>query len=187
MSTATPTPLANYDDVLFVVDHETGEITVGGLANAFQVDSEDAANWVLGKMLAVDCQIAAVNASEIVQQARAILANAEGITKDLQRKRDALEYRFGNELAEYARSALAGEKGRTWKALNGSVSFRATPARIAVDDEDKALAWAAFNCTAAIKVTSKFLVSMVPDGVVPDGCTVVPAGESAKIKTGVAA
>jgi len=106
---------------------------------------------VLGKMLALDTEISAIDSSAIVQQARAILANAEKMKADLARRRAALEWRFGPELAHFARANLG--KTKTWRGYYGSVSFRTVPARLTVSDPEKAARWALQACPDALRVT----------------------------------
>lgn len=177
--------VVNNEGVVYDIDPETGEVVaVHPPEPEFVVDTADKADWVMGKMLALDSEAAAIDSSAIVAQARAILANAESMKKDLTRRRDALEWRFGPELAQFAKANLG--KTKTWKGLYGSVSFRVTPSRLTIENESQAVEWARSYCPEALKVTEKVLVSLVPDqDVAPIGFAIVPAGESVKISTGV--
>lgn len=149
-------------EALYEVDPETGEIlAVHPPEPEFVVDSRERADWVLGKMLALDTEIAAVDGSALVQQARAILENAEKMKAELARRREALEWRFGPELAQFARANLG--KTRTWRGYYGSVSFRATPAKITASDHDKAAWWALGACPDAVRVTFDLAAVRDPD------------------------
>ena len=129
--------------LLYQVDPESGEvISVEPVSPEFKVDSSQRADWVLGKMLALDAELAEVDACAIVQQARAILENAEKVKEGIRRKRAAIEWRFGPDLAEFVRKEIAGGKSKTWKGLYGSVSFRSSAAKLKVSDPEKAAWWA---------------------------------------------
>ena len=107
-------PLVSDEGLLYEIDPETGEVlAVHTPEPDFVIDTADKVDWVLGKMLALDSEAAAIDSSAIVAQARAILANAESMKRDLARRRDALEWRFGPELAQFAKANLG--KTKTWK------------------------------------------------------------------------
>jgi len=149
-------------DAVYEVDPETGEVlAVHPPEPAFVIDSRERADWVLGKMLALDTEISAIDSSAIVQQARAILANAEKMKADLARRRAALEWRFGPELAEWAKGQLT--KTKTWRGYYGSVSFRASAAKLKVADPDKAAWWALGACPDAARVTFDLAAISDPD------------------------
>lgn len=149
-------------DAVYEVDPETGEVlAVHPPEPEFVIDSRERADWVLGKMLVLDTEIAAIDNSAIVQQARAVIANAEKMKADLARRRAALEWRFGPELAHFARANLG--KTKTWRGYYGSVSFRATPARLTVCDLDKAAWWALGACPDAARVTFDLAAIADPD------------------------
>lgn len=139
-------------DATYEVDPETGEVlAVHPPEPDFVIDSRERADWVLGKMLALDTEIAAIEGSALVQQARAVLANAERMKAGLARERAAWEWRFGPELAQFARANLG--KTKTWRGYYGSVSFRAQAAKLTVADADKAAWWALGACPDAARVT----------------------------------
>lgn len=144
-------PIVTDEGLVYDVDPETGEVlAVHPPEPEFVIDSRERADWVLGKMLHLDAEIAAIDTAAIVQQARAILENAEAKKKDLARRRAALEWRFGPELAQFAKANLG--KTKTWKGYYGSVSFRATPAKLKVSDPVKAAWWALEACPGAARV-----------------------------------
>ncbi|MBX7132581.1 MAG: host-nuclease inhibitor Gam family protein [Fimbriimonadaceae bacterium] len=154
--------IVTLDGVVYEVDPDTGEVlSARAEFPEFRVDSREHADWVLGKMMAIDAELAAIDTAAIVQQARAILENAEAKKKDLQRRRDSLEWRFGPELAEWAKSQLT--KTKTWKGFYGSVSFRASAAKIKVADADKAAWWALGACPDAARVTFDLAAIADPD------------------------
>lgn len=186
-------PLVTDDGLIYDVDPGTGEVlSVQAALPGFVVDSAERADWVLAKMLHADSEIAAINGSATVAQAKAILANAEAMTRRLANHRAALEWRFGPELAKFAKANLGNT--RTWRGLYGSVSFRATAARLKVTDQDSAGRWALAECPEAVKIDC--MVSLIPpslrssvlagDVPAPPGMEVVAEGETVVYKTGVA-
>lgn len=149
-------------DAVYEVDPETGEVlAVHPPEPEFVIDSREAADWVLGKMLALDTEIAEIDNSALVQQARAVLANAEKMKASLAHERAKWEYRFGPELAQFAKANLG--KTKTWRGYYGSVSFRATPAKLTVSDPDKAAWWALGACPDAARVTFDLAAIADPD------------------------
>ncbi len=165
-------------DVDFAVDPETGEVTCR-THEEFVIDDERKADWVLGQFLAIDAQIAAVDGSELVAQARAIVANAESKKKTLNGMRKALEWRFSGDLQQFAlNNAPRGQK--TWKGICGAVSVRTVAAKRVVTDEGAAIAWLKDHTPGALKVS--VLVSRLPECDVP-GVEVEPARESVTIRT----
>jgi len=140
------------EGLVYEVDPETGEVLqVRAEEGPFIIDSRERADWVLGKMLALDAQRESIQHSDVVQQARAILANAEAMTADLDRKRAAIERRFGAELAQFAKANLG--KTKTWKGLYGSVAFRSQSPRICAQAPEAAARWAAKQCSESLRLT----------------------------------
>ena len=184
-STAAPVEPIEVDG--YLIDPETGEV-VGHVDGAFQVDDLGSAEWVMEKMLTEDIEIAALE-----KRLEVIAANLDSMKKDRERRRKWLEYRFGDELEDFARQNLP-EKGKTWKCAYGRVSFRTTNARVGVNDETLAINFLRPIAPDAIKTTEKVLVSALPEhikqkaldgGLKKWGFEVVPGGESVTIKTGV--
>jgi len=157
-----PAAIVTLDGVVYEVDPETGEVlSARPEFTEFRVDSREHADWVLGKMMAIDAELAALENSDVVQQARAILANADAMAKELRSRRASLEWRFGPELAEWAKGQLT--KTKTWRGLYGSVSFRSTMAKLKVADADKAAWWALGACPDAARVTFDLAAIADPD------------------------
>lgn len=178
---------------LYQVDPETGEVL--GIVTPkpeFVIDTDDAANWCLAKMLAEESAIAAIDTADLVRQARAILENAEAMKKDRQRRLDWLHTRFDAELGKYARGALEGAKTRTLKLLCGSISLRTVKGGLRVIDEADALETAkSLGWKQAIKTTEKFLISELDEeqrhnAETMPGFKLNPDEERVKIDTGAA-
>jgi len=170
-------------------DVETGEC-LGPVRSTFKIATKEDAEWVLIKLQTCESEIQAIDKTPSVIAARALIANAESMKKDLERRYASIERRFGPELANWARTQLVG-KAKTFKTLFGSVSFRAVPDKIKVADEELAVAWAKVHAPAAIKTTHKFLISEAKDKINMDDALAKKAfvtekgGESFAIKTGV--
>jgi hypothetical protein len=180
-------------------DAETGEF-LGPVDEKFRVDSIQAAEWVLQRMLEAEAAALAVEQTDAVIQARAIIANAEQLKAQHMRRAEGLRYRFEAELAEFARQQLAGQKSRTWKTLYGSVALRRVAGGLRVEDPEAAVAWAKKELPAAVKVVESFQISAVSpetkaaladavqageDDALCSAFRVEPEREAVKIETGV--
>ncbi len=184
----------SFEDNGMIVDIETGEI-LGLVQEQFAVDDRASADWVLGKMLAEEAAMAAVDLTEAVIHARAILANAEALKKEKQRRLDYLHYRFDGELGEFARVQMNGSPSRTFKTINGSISLRSVKGGLRVKDEASALDTAnRHGWSNAVKVTEKFLISQLTPQQKQlarsiaghtTAFEIVPDRETVTIKTGV--
>jgi hypothetical protein len=148
----------------FLYDSETGELLGAALPQpAFVVDSEEAASWVLGKILDAEAAVAAIDSTPDVIRARAVLENAERIRKERAARLDWLKRRFEPELGAFARKQLDGKKTKTWKTVLGSVSLKTKNGGVRMTDEARALAWAKMHAPEAVKTTERFLISELPD------------------------
>lgn len=184
---------ATYDaDLGLWVDIETGEVLDMAppteTEGPFVPTTTEQVEWVLQRIARAEASIAAVDGHPDVIAAHAILNNAADLRKRAERKRDWLLNRFEADLKEFAKAALANEKGQTWRSVYGSIALRTVPANVKVADKDKALAWAKENKPESVKVEESFLISkagLKPTDELPDGFTVAPASVSVTIKTGV--
>jgi hypothetical protein len=184
---------AIYDaDLCLWVDPETGEVL--GIAPPTETDAPfvpttpEQVEWVLQRIARAEANMAAVDGHPDVIAARAILDNAADLRKRAEAKRTWLLNRFESDLKEFAKTALAGEKGQTWRSVYGSIALRTVPAKVQVVDSDKALAWAEDHAPDAVKYSRSFLISkagLTPADELPDGFTVAPASVSVTIKTGI--
>jgi hypothetical protein len=173
-----------------VWDVETGECLGVATPEPFIIADEDSANWVLKKMQEAEAKIEAIDKTPEVIAARALIANADSMKKDAERRYAGLERRFGKELARWAKGQLQG-KSKTFKGIFGSISFRDASDRIVVADEELALTWAKVHAPSAIKRTEKFLISEAKDKIdmknpiAKKAFAIEKGGETFKIKTGV--
>lgn len=183
MSVAFDYPALVPLDIDFAIDPETGEIIAVQGHEDFVADSEQKVEWVLGRFLNIDAQIEAVDGSEIVEQARRIVANADAKKKQLASMRKALEWRFLADLEAWAR-ANAPRGTKTWRGIMGAISVRKKAAKVIVTDEATAVTtlmdkghWEALKMTVRL--------SQLPEnaGTLP-GFAIEPESETASVKTG---
>lgn len=171
------------------IDPETGEVVgVVEPKPEFRVDSRQAAEWVLQKLMDAEADVFAIQARE-----KAVLDNLAAQKKAAARKAEWLRARFGPELEEFARQELAGQKGKTLTLDYGKVSFRAVAGKVTVADEARAME----SFPEAVKVTKSLLISQVPkaqaamlrdqgpDALLAAGLAWVEPSESVTIQTGV--
>jgi hypothetical protein len=167
----------------FLVDADTGEVL--GLASTperFDVTDLASAEWVLNKMSECD-------AEEMGIEAR-IKAVTENLNSDLRQTRGRREYlmgRFGEGLKAFAHFDQGLGKRRTTSTAFGKLSFRTTPESIEIVDMALAVEWAKTNAPDAVKTVESVLktpLKGIPN-LPEDAFTLVPAGETFKVETGV--
>ena len=174
----------------YIVDAETGEVIGLAQKEEFRVKDEDSFRWVMQKILESESKIAAIDNSAEYKQAQAIIANADSMKKDAQRRLEWLLARFTNEIAEYAKPQLV-KGSRSLKTMFGTVAFRTKKGGLKVSNEELAIQWAERNAPSAIKISKKFLISELSttESVkalgAGDAFYVAPDTETVTIKTGV--
>lgn len=154
------------DDVLHSDDGEA----------VFVIDSEEAASWVVERLLRLDDEGARLCA----QHARRL--------KCMAYRRGRLEARFLDELRAWAGAQLEGKKARTLKLPHGDLCFRKVPGRIAVDAKSPELiAWAQEHMPRALEErvvrsihvnTDAVKAHVEATGEIPEGVEVVEARET---------
>ena len=131
-------------------DVTTGEFVAYVIPEGFRVDSLDAFNWVMRKMLAVESDIMAVEQSADVIAAKAIVKNAAAMRDRLYKRYASLENFFGPDLGEFARQQLEGKKERTFYSPFGSVGLRKKAGGLKILDKDVALSVAKMEYPDAV-------------------------------------
>lgn len=176
------------DGLLF--DADTGEFLSVVKSPEFHVIDVATAEWVLEKVSKLEAEAMALQA-----RLTALAENLGRMMAEKKRQSEGLLYRFGPEIEQVAKENMPKGK-KTWTCAYGSVAFRATKARVDIRDNALALEWAKVHAPDAVKVTESVLKSLIPDEILAnftdnptyadtEGFTVVPAGESSTIKTGV--
>lgn len=153
-------PDCHPDDLIVVdgytVNKETGEVygrsdCAPGL---FVIDSDDKADWVLQKRMDEESEINAINA-----RIQALTDNLRSMRKEHENRLQWLEFRFDDELTEYAKTKLT-DKSKTAKFAYGKVSFRTSAGTNKILDMDAAVAYAEASPNPEIvKVTKSVNVS----------------------------
>lgn len=148
--------------------------------DAFRIDSESAANWVLGKLAAID------------EEAARIKAQAQKRQDELKADRERLLGRFGAELEAWAREERERRKRKTITLLNGTLAFRTTPRRFTVSDTETAMTTARAVCPDAVVTVEKLdtdafkeyaLRQLEETGEILPGVEITPEGESFSVRT----
>lgn len=181
------TQTVEIDGLLY--DSDTGEC-LGAVDRQFVVDTPEKAEWLMEKLQTLDIEIAAYDA-----RLKALSENIGVMKADKERRKAGLLYRFGADLEKIAQDNMPKGK-KTWACAYGTVGFRSTNAKVDIRDKSLALSWAKVHAPESVKVEESVLKSMIPADKVAnfidnptyadtEGFTVVPAGESSTIKTGV--
>lgn len=118
----------------YLIDADTGEVLQHLGKPDFRIDSESAAEWVLEKRADAESRIVALKAKR-----DAVLANIDREIRHHEGRVKALDYRFGAELEQFARTRLTGKR-RTWACAYGSVAFKRQAARWRWTPDGKAAA-----------------------------------------------
>lgn len=142
----------------YVVDEETGEIH--GLAGhpSFHVTDRTSAEWVLEK---ISQNTSALKALEL--RRAQVLENLEAQQREIERRADWLNQRFGGELREWCERELVGQKRKSIQLDWGKIGFRKTHGAVKVFDVVAAAEWLKVHCAQAIQMEPKVLVSRIPD------------------------
>lgn len=177
------------------VDPETGEILEYEVREAFTIDSLERLEWFLAKLGNLEAEAHAIDNTDVVRQARAIIENADAMRKPIVAKVAALRRRFEPEVKEFASRTLAATETRTLRTPYGAVKLVRTASRLAIADNDQAVAFLEAADPDAVDKTAKIsrlspetrteLADLSPDALLDRGFERVPAGDSMTIKTGV--
>lgn len=144
------------------VDPKTGEIhdaPAEGLLEVDLAEPEEAraqpdldwlGDWYTQQLTRIDAEEAAIKTQH------------EARLAEVQARRKALKWRWGEELKEHVRGLLAGAKKKSVNFAYGKVGFRKA-SHVIVEDEESALRWARRHCPAAVKLRHSLLKSQLPD------------------------
>jgi len=149
----------------------------------FVIDTADRAEWLLGKLAAIDAEADRMRANTVKRIA------------ELDADRESLLYRFGEQLTAFCRAESDRRRRKTVTLANGSVSFRAVPERFVIADMDAATETARAVCPAALVTETvtrldraAFLdaarAALSGAGELLPGVELLPASESVSIKPG---
>ena len=143
----------------------------------FAVRDRAAAEWLVRKLVESDAHIARVKEQAVREVRRT------------ERERDFLRLRFGGELEAWTRTELAQRKGRSKSVLllAGTVGFRACAPKLAIQQDDRLLAWAKRYCKAAVVVVERVSKTALNQhfkttGDLPAGTRLEPARETFYVK-----
>src|SRR5579862_2500466 len=107
---------------------------------AFLIDTDERAEWLLRKLANLEAEKARVQ------------AQAEQIVKQLDADAERLRFLFGAQLEEFCRRKIeqAGSRRKSVHFLQGSCCFRTVPASVKVTDSNAALCYAEENLPEAM-------------------------------------
>lgn len=166
------------EDVIAELSREMQRQTGGG---KFVIDSEESADWYLGKVIDKQAAIARLKA-----QYKERLADLE---RDLNRMTGFFEPQL-RQWADSERERRKGgkDKNKTLKLWNGNICFRAAPAQVTVSDPEAAFEYARTSLPDAIKTVVSLneaayraAFEATGDADMP-GLTITPARENMSIK-----
>jgi len=110
-----------------------------------------------------------------------IREQADKMLKEIENRKKALEWRFGNEFRALVeqdlkeRNSGQGKPVRSVKYLTGTAGFRTTQPKLIVTNAKTLMDWAAINCPEAVKMEPKLHITPIKgyieqNGDVPPGC-----------------
>lgn len=122
----------------------------------FEVDSADAAEWVLELRSKLEADILAIDL-----RIQAVLEMLRAMKAERTRRLSWWDWRFSTSLIEFARKALEGTKARTAKFGWGQVRFRKTAGNHLIVDMPAAVAWMKTWAPQRVKVVESVTVKDV--------------------------
>ncbi len=149
--------------------------------DAFCIDSDRAANWLLRKLGNIEAEKARVQ------------AQAAAIIKALDADAERLQHLYGAQLEYYCRERIAQGRGKTVRFLQGTCSLRAVPAAVRVADMGAALHYASENLPEVVRITrtldgrayaDRAQKELKASGALLPGVEICPARESFSVKFG---
>jgi hypothetical protein len=168
----------NADDINKIDDQTLQKAIRSEVAESFCIDSADAANWLVRKIVSSR------------QYAERVKVWAEQELRRAEREEHTLMFLFGRQLEGWVRSELERLNGKK-KSLAlpaGSIGFRTIAMKLVVDDEQAVLTWAKANCPNAVLASERLLKSVIDErlkttGETPDvGVHIEPSAERFFIK-----
>ena len=179
MSAPTETVIHDDADGIAIVT-QNPEVDVEILKSVpkqFCIDSEQAANWLVRRVVA---------AREYGQKVKAF---AEQELRRAEREEQTLLFLFGRQIEAWARGEVEKFNGRRKSIClpAGTLSFRRQNATLVIDDEQAVMNWARQSCPTAIQISERLARTVVKahfdgTGEMPDaGAHVEPAKECFRI------
>jgi phage host-nuclease inhibitor protein Gam len=151
---------------------DEGRLWPGG----FHVDSQQAAEWVIDKMIALE------------ERAERLDAQYKAMKAAIIRDRESLDRRFSSELRAWASENMP-VKSKTLHLLTGSVSFRTVRGGPRIADSREVEAWARENLPEAVieKIDYKIDAQMIKNhvqawGEIPPGVEIADDREEMYVK-----
>jgi hypothetical protein len=186
-TTEAPETATDSDGWIFRLDdgEVIGRLDADGylVREAFTVDSEASADWVLSVRAETEARVVALDA-----QFSAYRRNYEARRNALNRRLGWWEFRFAPSLIAWARSQLTG-KSRTWQGQWGRVAFRKTQGTNEIIDMEGAVHWMIDRAPDKVKtvrsVGVKDVLETLEDGDRPAFLVSAPGRESVSVSTGV--
>src|SRR5947209_5050438 len=105
-----------------MIDMIEPEVETTEQAEAFTIDSDRAAEWLLRKLANLESEKARVQ------------AQAAAIVKALDSDAERLNYLYGAQLEHYCRAKMEQGRGKSVRFLQGTCAFRTVPAGVRVAD-----------------------------------------------------
>lgn len=148
----------------YLIDVDTGEVlALAGHDQSFHVTDRTSAEWVLEKM---SINTGALKSIEF--RRAAVLASLDAQQREIERRADWLNQRFGAELKDWAARQLAGQKRKSLQLDWGKVGFRQTHGSVKVFDQITAVQWLQQHCPRAVQMEAKVYISNIPDELRPE-------------------
>jgi hypothetical protein len=144
-------PALETPQVCNAMDAEVDIEVLKAVPKAFEINSEDTANWLVKKVIAAR------------QYAERVTKWAEQEQRRAEREESTLMFLFGRQIEKWTRDEIEKFQGRR-KSISlpaGMLAIRHVNAKIIIDDEAAVIEWAKGNVPAAVKVTEHLLKSEI--------------------------
>ncbi len=136
----------------------------------FRVNDANSANWAAGKIAMWQGEV-----ERRKEQAKNYVAEAEGTVR-------RLRFLFMGQLEAWAKANCPQDKNHI-KLPAATLKFTETKEKLEIDDDKKAVSWATVNLPEAVEMKPSLVLLKdhwlaSEKKVVPDGCSVIPAGRN---------
>ncbi len=151
-------------------EHAVEDKVLEEVKQKFRVNDAGSANWAAGKIAMWQGEV-----ERRKEQAKSYVSEAEGTLR-------RIRFLFMSQLEGWAKANCPQDKNHI-KLPAATLKFTDTKEKLEIDDDKKAVTWATVNLPEAVEMKPSLVILKdhwiaSEKKVVPDGCSVIPAGQN---------
>lgn len=131
----------------------------------FKVTDRSSANWVLKKMAQAAAEMTDID-KMCDDEIAVINRRREQLKKSPQGTLNFFSIAYKDQLEQFARAELEGQKKKSIPLIYGMIGFRSSADKLVAVDETKAIKWAEEHAPEAVK--KSLLISKIPVSAIPE-------------------